>query len=107
MTRTQGRLLCWSPSGEAGQKRQKISAAHPDLSCRFVKEGSLSKSEFLADIDFLDFTARGETLNAPGQPVLLQCGFGPAYGLIIVNCTHVHTAVQRSPRIAGTQWKSD
>ena len=28
-------------------------------------------------------TARGETLNAPGNPVMLQMGFGPAYGLTV------------------------
>ena len=47
---TQGRLLCWTPSGEAGQKRRKIQASHPDFSCRFLKESSMNKNELLADV---------------------------------------------------------
>ena len=50
--RSQGRLLCWFPSGDRQQKRRKvIPASHPDLSCRFVKESSMSKTELLADVD--------------------------------------------------------
>ena len=77
------RLLCWHPCGEQQQKRRKVLAASsPDLSCRFVKEGSMDKSELLADIDHVDVTARAETLNAvPGQPVMLQLGTVPAYAL--------------------------
>ncbi len=81
---TQGRLLCWTPSGETGQKRRKIQASHPDFSCRFVKETSMNKSELLADIDHIDVTPRGETLNnVPGQPILLQAGLIPSYALTV------------------------
>ena len=52
---TQGRLLCWHPGGESGQKRRKIAASHADFSCRFVKENSMNKSELLADIGILFF----------------------------------------------------
>ena len=52
-----------------------LHASSPDLSCRFVKEGSMDKSELLADIDHVDVTARAESLNTvPGQPVMLQLG---------------------------------
>ena len=66
------RLLCWHPCGDQQQKRRKcLQASHPDLSCRFVKEGSLGKSQLLADIDHVDVTARTESLNnVPGQPVM-------------------------------------
>ena len=80
---TQGRLLCWHPSGETGDKRRKIQASHPELSVRFVKESSLAKSEFLADIDHLDVAPRGESMSAPGNPVMLQLGFLPAYALTV------------------------
>ena len=54
---TQGRLLCWHPCGEQGEKRRKIvPASHHDLSCRFLKETSKTKTELLADVDFIDVT---------------------------------------------------
>ena len=49
------RLLCWHPCGDQQQKRRKcLQASHPDLSCRFVKEGSLGKTQLLADIDHVE-----------------------------------------------------
>ena len=54
---TQGRLLCWHPCGEQGEKRRKVvPASHPDLSCRFLKETSKNKSSLLADVDHIDAT---------------------------------------------------
>ena len=43
----------------------------------------MGKSEFLADIDHLDVTPRGEGMNCPGNPVMLQLGFLPAYALTV------------------------
>ena len=82
-TGTQGRLLCWHPCGEQGQKRQKVvPASHHDLSCRFLKEGSKNKNELLADVDFIDVAARPESMSTvPGCPVMLQLGTVPAYAL--------------------------
>ena len=70
---TQGRLLYWYP-GKVQQKRKAVSASFPDLSCRFLKETSLSKAELLADIDFLDVTVRrglSGLENSP-KPLLQQ-----------------------------------
>ena len=59
------RLLCWHPCGEQQQKRRKIlQASHPDLSCRFVKEASMGKSELLADIDHVDAPLDRENSDA-------------------------------------------
>ena len=54
---TQGRLPTWHP-GKVQQERKAISAAYPELSCRFAKEASATKPEMLADVDFLDVTVR-------------------------------------------------
>ena len=44
----------------------------------------MGKAEMLSDIDFLDVTARPETLNnVPGQPVQIQLGTVPSYALTI------------------------
>ncbi len=42
---TQGRILYWSPAKV--QKKKAISAANPELTCRFAKESSIAKSEML------------------------------------------------------------
>ena len=68
---TQGRLLYWFPD-KLSQKRKAISASCPDLAARFVKEASMTKTDMLADIDFIDVTARQENINMPGNPVPLQ-----------------------------------
>ena len=66
------------------EKKKAISAAFPELSCRFAKETSMSKTEMLSDIDFLDITVRSETLsNVPGAPVQIQLGVVPAYALTL------------------------
>ncbi len=54
---TQGRLLTWHP-GKVQHQKKAISAACPELSCRFAKEASASKPEMLADIDFVDVNVR-------------------------------------------------
>ena len=77
----QGRLLSWFPD-KLPQKRKVISASCPELTARFVKEASTSKSEMLADIDFMDVNVRQESINnVPGQPVQIQLGVVPGYGL--------------------------
>ena len=37
-----------------------------------MKETSMTKTEMLADIDFIDVTARQENINMPGNPVPFQ-----------------------------------
>jgi len=66
---TQGRLLYWFPD-KLPQKKKAISASCPDLTARFMKEASMTKTEMLADIDFVDVTPRSENINnVPGNPV--------------------------------------
>ena len=77
---TQGRLLYWHPTN--AERRKAVSATFPELVCRFAKESSKDKPELLSEIDFLDVTARAETLNTvPGAPVQLQLGVVPSYAL--------------------------
>jgi hypothetical protein len=89
----QGRLLSWFPD-KLPQKRKVISASCPELTARFVKEASTSKSEMLADIDFMDVNVRQESINnVPGQPVQIQLGVVPSYGLtgdrfLLMLCVH-------------------
>ena len=106
---TQGRILYWNP-GKV-QKKKAISAAYPELTCRFAKEASFTKPEMLrssraltrlpiphpvaqrarnpekyvsSDIDFLDVTPRQETMQTvPGQPVQIQLSFVPSYALTV------------------------
>lgn len=80
---TQGRLLYWYPD-KLETTRKIVTAACPGLMCRFVKEASVAKSSYQADIDFIDVTVRQETMsNVPQQPVQLQLGVVPAYALTI------------------------
>lgn len=80
---TQGRLLHWYPDKKE-TTRKIVTAACPDLMCRFVKESSVAKSAYQADIDFIDVTVRQETMsNVPQQPVQIQLGIVPAYALTI------------------------
>ena len=66
---TQGRLLYWYPD-RLPEKRKCVSASCPDLTARFMKETSMTKTEMLADIDFVDVNARMESINnVPGNPV--------------------------------------
>lgn len=58
---TQGRALYWHP-GQSVRKKA-VSASFPELSCRFAKETSMAKETMLSDIDFIDVTARSETMN--------------------------------------------
>ena len=51
---------------------------------RFAKESSLNKAELVPDVDYMDVTARQETLvTVVGQPVLLQLSLVPCYALTI------------------------
>ena len=77
---SQGRILFWTP-GFMQQKSKALSATHPGLSCRFVKEASYTaKKELMSDVDFLDVTVRQETMqNVPGAPVQVQLGVVPCY----------------------------
>ena len=78
----QGRALHWHP--EMQQRRKAISASHPELLVRFAKESSMSKPEMVPDLDFMDVTARQETLaSVQGQPVLLQVPLVPSYALTV------------------------
>ena len=99
---TQGRLLCWYPCGEQGEKRRKVvPASHPDLSCRFLKETSKNKNELLADVDHIDVTSRPESMSTvPGCPVMLQLGTVPAYALTVHKtqvCCVVKHKILRNP----------
>ena len=68
---TQGRALYWHPPFSV--KKKAVSASFPELSCRFAKEASVTKASMLPDIDFIDVTARQETMNTvPGAPVQVQ-----------------------------------
>ena len=65
-------------------KKKAVSASFPELSCRFAKESSVDKPSMLPDIDFLDVTARNETMNTvPGAPVQVQLGMVPCYSLTV------------------------
>ena len=80
---TQGRILYWHPD-RLPEKRKAVSAASPELMCRFAIEAPMSKSEMLADIDFVDVCVRQETMtNVPGAPVQIQLGVVPAYALTV------------------------
>ena len=77
---TQGRLLYWFPD-RLPQKGKCIGASCPDLTARFMKETSMTKTEMLADIDFVDVNVRQESINnIPGAPVQVQMGVVPSYG---------------------------
>ena len=79
---TQGRAFHWHP--EKAQSRKAISASHPELLVRFVKESSLTKTELVPDIDHMDVIVRQETLvSVLGKPVLLQIPLVPCYALTI------------------------
>ncbi len=91
---TQGRLLSWFPDKLPHKKA--ISASCPELTARFMKESALEKKQMLADIDFIDCNVRQENINLPGQPVLIQLGLVPCYGLtgafhFLQRCT-IHSA---------------
>ena len=48
-------------------------ASHPDLQARFLRENSLKKEAFLADIDFLDVTIRSEIMpSVQGAPAMMH-----------------------------------
>ena len=80
---TQGRLISWHPE-KPDKDKKALLASHPDLTARFVKEGSVSKSELVADIDFIDVAVRQENLTTiPGMPVMVQMPLQPCYGLTI------------------------
>ena len=80
---TQGRLISWSPE-KPDKDKKALLASHPDLTARFVKEASVSKSELVADIDFIDVATRQENLaTIPGMPVMVQMPLQPCYGLTI------------------------
>ena len=80
---TQGRLISWHPEKPTKDKKALL-ASHPDLTARFVKEGSVSKSELVADVDFIDVAVRQENLTTiPGMPVMAQMPLQPCYGLTI------------------------
>ena len=79
---SQGRLLYWTPTKVEGGK--PISATHPELMARFVKESSLRKSEWLPDVDFIDVHCRNETIQGMGgETLLLQMPLAPAFGLTV------------------------
>ena len=78
---SQGRLLQWQP--EKTEKKAFL-ASHPDLQARFLKEGSMKKQTFLADVDFIDCSIRPESLTAvPGAPTMLQLPLLASYALTI------------------------
>ena len=78
----QGRILHWHP--KKAQKGKAISASHPELLVRFAKETSMKKAEMFPEVDFMDVTARQETLaNVPGLPVLVQVSLVPSYALTV------------------------
>ena len=76
-------MLSWFPD-KLPQKRKAISASCPELTARFVKEAAIGKKEMLADIDFMDVNVRQENINnVPGNPVQIQLGVVPSYGLTV------------------------
>ena len=80
---TQGRLISWSPDKPDREKKALLSS-HPDLTARFVKEASVNKQQLVADVDFIDVSARQENLaTVPGMPVMVQMPLQPCYGLTI------------------------
>ena len=82
---TRGRVASWSPEIE-DPTTESIPANHPDLVVRFFHEDAIKsqKKEFLSGVDFIDITARSETVeNAKGKPYMLQLQIQPSYGLTI------------------------
>ena len=77
---TQGRLVHWQPDG-AQSAKAAVSASHPELTARFVKENSLHKPTIFPEVDFIDLSARAETLRVAGEPVMLQLPVGPCYAM--------------------------
>ena len=43
----------------------------------------MSKREMMPDMDFMDLSARQETLNIRGEPIMLQLCVVPAYALTV------------------------
>ena len=61
----------WLPERTSEDGRKALLSSHLELLARFVKE-SLNKAEFHPDIDFMDNTARQESLNlTAGAPLML------------------------------------
>ena len=77
-----GRLLQWHP-GATESKRRAIPGYNPDLLARFCKESSLTKTQILPEIDYMDVGARQENLVVRGEPIMLQLCLVPAYALTV------------------------
>ena len=51
--------------------KKAVLASHPDLQARFLREASLRKESFLADVDFIDCTIRSEIMpSVQGVPAM-------------------------------------
>ena len=85
-------MISWHPE-KPDKDKKAVLASHPDLTARFVKEGSVSKSELVADIDFIDVAVRQENLTTiPWMPVMVQMPLQPCYGLTIHKTQALSTA---------------
>ena len=67
---TRGRISSWSPDVE-DPTLNVVSSNHPELAVRFFHEDAIQsgKQDFLSGVDFIDVTARNETVEkAKGKP---------------------------------------
>ena len=82
---TRGRITSWSPDIDDSMA-DTVAANHPELVVRFFHEDAIrsQKKDFLSGVDFIDVTARNETVEkAKGKPNMLQLQVQPSYGLTI------------------------
>jgi hypothetical protein len=89
----QGRILSWTPS--AVDCRRALSAGHPELSVRFVKETALqSRSSLVPEVHFLDLSVRqdGPLRRFSGAGLLIDSSYRRIWRLIEFQETlHVRT----------------